>query len=101
MAHAGPSRTGTAGCPISGAHIRRPNYEDVTDFLPEFEDMVREAGRDMGALPVTIWGTPPDVDTVKRFQDRGVTRVIAELESATMDALLPELDCWSDVIDRM
>ena len=82
-------------------HIRRPNYEDVTDFLPEFEDMVREAGRDMGALPVTIWGTPPDVDTVKRFQDRGVTRVIAELESATMDALLPELDCWSDVIDRM
>ena len=82
-------------------HIRRPDYEDVTDFLPEFEDMVREAGRDMGALPVTIWGTPPDIDTIKRFQDRGVTRVVAELDSAKLDSLLPELDRWSDVIDRM
>ena len=82
-------------------HIRRPNYEDVTDFLPEFEDMVREAGRDMGDQPVTIWDTPPHIDTIKRFQDRGVTRVIAELDSAKMDSLLPELDRWSDVIDRM
>ena len=82
-------------------HIRRPNYEDVTDFLPDFEEMVREAGRDIESLPVTIWDTPLDVDTVKRFQDRGVTRVIAELDSERLDALLPELDRWAEVIDRI
>ena len=82
-------------------HIRRPNYEDVTDFLPDFEEMVRDAGRDIDSLPVTIWDTPLDVNTVKRFQDRGVTRVIAELDSERLDALLPKLDRWAEVIDRI
>jgi hypothetical protein len=73
----------------------------VTDFLPKFEEMVQESGRDKDSLPVTVWDTPPDTDTIKRFQDRGVTRVIAELDSESLDTLLPELDRWADVIDRL
>lgn len=82
-------------------HIRRPNYEDVTEFLPDFEKMARESGRDIASLPVSIWDTPPEINTVKRFQDRGVTRVIAELDSQRLDALMPELDLWAEIIHRI
>ena len=81
-------------------HIRRPNYPDVTDFLQEFHEMAREAGRDPESLPVTIWSTPRDIDTIRRFQDRGVSRVIAELDSTELDVLLPELDRWAELISR-
>src|SRR5947199_1668833 len=34
-------------------HSRRPQYEDVTDFLPQFRQMAAEAGRDPATLPIT------------------------------------------------
>lgn len=82
-------------------NIRRPHYPDVTEFLPEFHEMIHEAGRDKDSLPVTIWDTPADIDTVKRFQDRGITRVIAELDSAPLDELRPELDRWQELMDKL
>jgi len=39
-------------------HSRRPQYEDVTDFLPQFRQMAAEAGRDPAEVPVTVWGPP-------------------------------------------
>src|SRR5437667_3269281 len=39
-------------------HSRRPHYEDVTDFLPQFRQMAAEAGRDLAEVPVTAWGVP-------------------------------------------
>ena len=82
-------------------NIRRPHYGDVTDFLPEFYKMTREAGRTKEAVPVTIWDTPPDIDMIRRFKDRGVTRVIAELDSVPIEKLLPELDLWQNLINRI
>tara|TARA_A100001037_G_scaffold12590_1_gene11773 strand:+ start:2737 stop:3585 length:849 start_codon:yes stop_codon:yes gene_type:complete len=82
-------------------HIRRPDYPDVTDFLPDFHDLARAAGRNPEALPVTIWGTPCDMDTLRRFQDRGVSRIVAELDSTDLDGLLPELDRWAGLMTQL
>src|SRR5581483_4939886 len=43
-------------------HLRRPQYEDVTDYLPQFRQMAQEAGRDPADVAVTVWGVPPDLD---------------------------------------
>src|SRR5881392_4045390 len=55
-------------------HSRRPQYEDVTDFLPQFRQMAAEAGRDLARVPVTVWGVPPDYDRLRRYEDQGVAR---------------------------
>src|SRR3979411_228115 len=52
-------------------HSRRPQYEDVTDFLPQFRQMAAEAGRDPASVPVTVWGIPPDYDRVRRHEEQG------------------------------
>src|SRR5579862_4899470 len=48
-------------------HSRRPQYEDVTDFLPQFRRMASEVGRDPAQVPVTVWGIPPDLDRLRRY----------------------------------
>ena len=37
-------------------HASRPQYGDVTEFLPRFRQMAAEAGRDPGSVPVTLFG---------------------------------------------
>ena len=36
-------------------HASRPEYGDVSDFLPQFQQMAKEAGRDPASLPVTMF----------------------------------------------
>ncbi len=38
-------------------HASRPNYPDVTEFLPQYRSMAEAAGRDIAALPVTVFGS--------------------------------------------
>ena len=52
-------------------HSRRPQYEDVTDYLPQFREMMAEAGRDLAEVPVTVWGVQPDLDRLKRYRGTG------------------------------
>src|ERR1700746_2153487 len=42
----------------------RPQYTDVTEFLPEFRQMATEAGRDPVSIPVTIFGAPENLHRV-------------------------------------
>src|SRR5438270_1174212 len=55
-------------------HSRRPHYEDVTDFLPQFRQMAAEAGRDLAEVPVTVWGVQPGYDRGRRYEEEGVGR---------------------------
>src|SRR5947209_1592262 len=55
-------------------HSRRPQYEDVTDFLPQFKEMAAESGRDLASVPVTVWGIPEDPGRLRRYRDQGVAR---------------------------
>ena len=39
-------------------HRARPQYGDVSAFMPQFQEMARAAGRDPADIPVTLWGPP-------------------------------------------
>ncbi len=82
-------------------HSRRPQYEDVTDYLPEFRRMAAEAGRDLASVPVTVWGIPADLDRVRRYEDQGVARGVVQLAAAKADMILPILDRWADIIRQL
>lgn len=77
-------------------HATLPPYEDVTDHLPEFRRLAEEAGRAAESLPVTVWGGNPDLDRLKLWRDRGVTRAVIPLESLSADELMPEIDRWAE-----
>jgi len=79
-------------------HASRPQYGDITEFLPRFRQMAAEAGRDASAVPVTIWGAPEDRDRLRRHRDLGVARVVVSLPSAREDEILPVLDRWAALI---
>jgi probable F420-dependent oxidoreductase len=82
-------------------HRSRPQYEDVSAFLPQFRRMALAAGRDPVAVPVTLWGGKPDYDQMARYRDLGIARVVASVESAKADAVLPVLDEWTAVMRKV
>ncbi|HLY44249.1 MAG TPA: LLM class F420-dependent oxidoreductase [Stellaceae bacterium] len=82
-------------------HLRRPHYEDVTDYLPQFRQMALEAGRDLAGVPITVWGVPPDFDRMRRYQDQGVSRGVVQLAAEKAATILPLLDRWAELIARL
>jgi probable F420-dependent oxidoreductase len=82
-------------------HRSRPQYDDVSAFLPQFQRMTRDAGRDPAAVPVTLWGGQPDCEQMARYRDMGIARVVVSVESATADAVLPVLDQWAAVMRKL
>src|SRR6266704_1606605 len=82
-------------------HSRRPQYQDVTDFLPQFRQMAAEAGRDLASVPVTVWGVPPEYDRLRRYEDQGVARGVVQLAAEKADTILPILDRWAGLIQRI
>ncbi len=76
----------------------RPQYADVTEFLPQFREMAVAAGRDPASLPVSIFGAPADLDRLRRYRDLGIARTIVALPSASSDEILPVLDRWAELI---
>ena len=81
-------------------HSRRPQYVDVTDFLPEFRKMAAETGRDLATCPVTVWGIQPDIDRVRRYNDQSVARGVVQLAAEPADKILPLLDRWAEIIAK-
>jgi alkanesulfonate monooxygenase SsuD/methylene tetrahydromethanopterin reductase-like flavin-dependent oxidoreductase (luciferase family) len=82
-------------------HASRPQYADVTDYLPRFRQMAADAGRDPASVPVTIFGAPEDLDRLQRYRDLGIARVVVSLPSAQVDEILPILDRWAELIHPM
>jgi probable F420-dependent oxidoreductase len=76
----------------------RPQYTDVTEFLPEFRQMATEAGRNAVSIPVTIFGAPENLGRLKRYQDQGIARAVVTLPSAPAAEILPVLDRWASLI---
>ncbi|HYZ42781.1 MAG TPA: LLM class flavin-dependent oxidoreductase, partial [Stellaceae bacterium] len=78
----------------------RPQYADVTEFLPQFRQMATEARRDPATIPVTIFGAREDLDRARRYRDQGIARVVVSLPSANSDEILPVLDRWAEIIRK-
>ena len=57
-------------------HASRPEYGDVSDFLPQFQQMAKEAGRDPASLPVTMFRVVEELDKLRHYRDIGIARVV-------------------------
>jgi probable F420-dependent oxidoreductase len=75
-------------------HASRPEYGDVSDFLPQFRQMAVEAGRDPASLPLTMFRVVEELDRLRHYRDIGIARVVITLPSAEADQVLPILDRW-------
>ncbi|HTV89058.1 MAG TPA: LLM class flavin-dependent oxidoreductase, partial [Stellaceae bacterium] len=74
----------------------------VTEQLPAFKKMLAEAGRSLSDCPMTLFGSAQsDVDTLKRYRDMGVARVVPMLPPEPADKTLPALDRWAQVIRQV
>ena len=75
--------------------------EPLTDLIPRFRQQAAEAGRDPASMDISIGGQQPDLDLIRRYQDLGVNRVSCSLESEKAPAILPILDRWAELIDKV
>jgi probable F420-dependent oxidoreductase len=77
-------------------HAKRPEYgdADLLAYVPKFHDLCREAGRD--PLPITSFNTAHDVDTLKRFRDAGVARIVFSIPSEDKNKSLALLDTLAE-----
>ena len=82
-------------------HASRPEYGDVSDFLPQFHQMAQEAGRDLASLPITMFRVVEELDRLRHYRDIGIARVVITLPSAGANEVVPILDRWAEKIRRM
>jgi probable F420-dependent oxidoreductase len=82
-------------------HASRPEYGDVSDFLPQFHQMAKEAGRDPTALPITMFRVVEELDKLRHYRDIGIARVVITLPSAGASEVVPILDRWAEKMQRM
>jgi len=73
----------------------------VEEFLPRFRQMAVEAGRDPQSLSVTLGGAPEDLDQLKRYRDLGIERMNVRLSTDKPVDILPVLDRWAGLINRL
>ena len=82
-------------------HASRPEYGDVSDFLPQFHQMVRAAGREPTSLPLTMFRVIEELDRLRHYRDIGIARVVITVPSAGQDEVLPILDRWAEKIRQI
>jgi probable F420-dependent oxidoreductase len=87
-------RYGNGWIPLTG----RAAYGDIAELMPRFRQMASEAGRDPAEVPVSLFAAPEDVDTLKRYRDLGISRVVVSLESEDAEQTWPVLDRWADIL---
>ena len=74
---------------------------DITEVLPKFCEMVKQAGRDPASIEITSFGVGEDLDRVKRLAEMGVARVVAALPSEKADTVLPIVDRWTKIMRQV
>ena len=79
----------------------RKGYAEVRELFPKFREMAKEANRDLATVPISIWSSKEDESELKRDRDEGVERVVVSLESAKSDVILPELDRWAKLAQKL
>jgi probable F420-dependent oxidoreductase len=80
---------------------RPGQYGDVFEYVPKFRAMLTEAGRDEAAFPVSLFSGVEDLDTLKRYRDLRIVRVVVSLPAAKEDVVLPILDRWAGLMRQV
>jgi probable F420-dependent oxidoreductase len=84
-------------------------YGDEFAFIPKFQEMLADAGRDRSTCPITICLYPEELDAfapdqvgaLARYEELGVTRCIVGFNPEKRDAILPVLDRWAGFMHQM
>ena len=87
-------RYGDGWVPIAGA-------TDLANLKPQYDSMVKAAGRDPASVPLTAWNLRFDADTIRRYADLGIVRVISTLPPAGAGKVLPVLDRCAEIIRQV
>ena len=87
-------RYGDGWVPIAGA-------ADLANLKPQYDSLARAAGRDPASAPITAWNLRFDADTVRRYEDLGIVRVITTLPPAGAEKVLPILDRCAEIIRQV
>ncbi len=84
----------------------RPQYGDVSEFVPQFRAMATAAGRDPADIPVTLWGRSRnstrcgDIACIWASPASSSEPGVQRRPTLVLQAL-PVLDQWADVMRRM
>ena len=78
-------------------------YGDEFAFIPKFQDMLADAGRERSTCPITICLYPEELDAfaprqveaLARYEECGISRCIVGFNAYRRDAVLPVLDRWA------
>jgi alkanesulfonate monooxygenase SsuD/methylene tetrahydromethanopterin reductase-like flavin-dependent oxidoreductase (luciferase family) len=74
---------------------------DLAEVLPNFREMVREAGRDPASIEITLFGLAEDLDRVKRLAEMGVTRVVPMFLPEKAHTVLPIVERWTKIMRQV
>jgi probable F420-dependent oxidoreductase len=88
------ARWGDGWMPIHGR-------DPIAEHLPAFRELAAKAGRDPGALEVTIFACPADPEALARYAQAGATRAVFGLPPAGRDDVLPLLDRYAELARRV
>jgi hypothetical protein len=66
--------------------------DEVKAGRAELDRRAVEAGRDPASIEILVFGQPPDLDLIKRFEDTGAVRVMVQLMATPEQEALTELE---------
>lgn len=77
----------------------RPRGFDPAQGMAQLAQIAAEAGRDMSTISCTVFGAKPDRETLDRYANAGIDRVLFGLPPAGRDVVLPKLDEYAKLIE--
>ena len=88
------ARYGDGWVPINGRG-------SMLDELPVLAAECEKQGRDVAEIELSLYAAPPDVAVAERHAEAGVHRFVFGLPPAGADVVLPLLDDYASIIDRV
>jgi probable F420-dependent oxidoreductase len=74
---------------------------DFLDRIRELHDVARSMGRDPERIETSIYACPAEQDLVRKFTDAGITRAIFALPAAPRDTVMPLLDRYASLRQKL
>ena len=69
--------------------------------IPELRRAFEEIGRDMSNFDIVPFGSSPDPGKFEHFAALGVTEIVTNAPSGTRDEVLPFLDRYAELVERL
>jgi probable F420-dependent oxidoreductase len=74
---------------------------DAAEAVRRLKDAAAQAGRNFDAMSITVFRAPPDAETLRRYADAGITRVLLDVPDAGRDDVLPLLDTYANLVKSL